>query len=87
MPIIILYFLFTILQIISSSLFPPIFTILLITIPPSDVTVISVVSAPMFTIMFPLALSISIPRPTASAIGFSTIFISFALILESLITS
>ena len=56
----------------SSSLLPPILTALLITIPPKERTEISVVSAPILTIIIPLDLVTSRPAPIASATGLST---------------
>ena len=51
---------------------PPILTALLITIPPKERTEISVVSAPILTIIIPLDLVTSRPAPIASATGLST---------------
>ena len=73
LPITRLYTFLTLLMIQSSNLLPPIFIDLLITIPPRESTDISVVSAPILTIMTPLDLVTSIPAPIASATGLSTI--------------
>jgi len=87
LPITRLYTLRTLLIMLSSSLLPPILTDLLITIPPSERTEISVVSAPIFTIMIPLDFVTSSPAPMASATGLSTIYIFFALTFESATSS
>ena len=71
----------------SSSLLPPILIDLLITIPPNDNTEISVVSAPILTIIIPLDLVTSRPAPIASATGLSTIYIFLALTFESATSS
>ena len=87
LPITRLYTFLTLLIIQSSNLLPPIFIDLLITIPPSDKTDISVVSAPMFTIITPLDLVTSSPAPIASATGLSTIYIFLAFTFESATSS
>ena len=56
---------------LSSSLFPPNGINSLITNPPREIIEISVVSAPMSTIITPVGSFTSSPSPTASAIGFS----------------
>ena len=50
----------------------------LTTVPPSDITAISVVPPPISTIMLPHGLEISIPAPIAAAIGSSIIATSLA---------
>ena len=86
-PMIRLYFFLMLPAMASSSFIPPVFISLLKTIPPIDKTVISVVSAPIFTRRCPFGLFTSMPTPTASAIGFSTTTILLALTLASMITS
>ena len=61
--------------------------VLLCTIPPRLIRLISVVSAPIFTIRRPVASITSSPAPSASAIGFSTIRIFFVFKEELAIRS
>ena len=50
----------------------------LTTVPPSEITAISVVPPPISTIILPQGLDISIPAPIAAAIGSSIIATSLA---------
>ena len=50
----------------------------LTTVPPKEITAISVVPPPISTIMLPQGLEISIPAPMAAAIGSSIIATSLA---------
>ena len=67
----------------SSMRFPPKWRRSLNTRPPREITEISVVSAPMSTIMTPVGSFTSRPKPTASAMGFSQsrTFFGFVLLL------
>ena len=55
----------------SSKSSPATFMDLLTTVPPNDITAISVVPPPISTIMLPHALEMSIPAPMAAATGSS----------------
>ena len=66
------------LTIASSKSSPAILIEELTTVPPRDITAISVVPPPISTIMLPHGLEISIPAPIAAAIGSSIIITSLA---------
>ena len=70
-PIIILCFFLIYLTMASSNLSPAILMEVDTTIPPRDITAMSVVPPPISNTMLPLALDISKPAPIADAIGSS----------------
>ena len=70
-PIRSLYFILTYLVIASSNLSPATFIDCLITIPPNEITAISVVPPPMSIIICPSGFVISNPAPIAAANGSS----------------
>ena len=66
------------LTIAPSKSSPAILIEVLTTVPPKEITAISVVPPPISTIILPHGLEISIPAPIAAAIGSSIIATSLA---------